>query len=273
MEYTDTRMIEPEEEEYFSTTDKIMKLSDKLSEEIILENIGKQLEDKVTGTYDKLNYVSLFREKYSEIDPDDDAYDKDYLYDSLARITKVVGDGLKARYEVEIGSGLDYTTPSEYLMDYETLYEFLLIRQYDNIIDYLNFKIRKERKQFLDKYSPMMEEDEHAKDLFVVQSKKKFKNNDDITILHFMNEIIDDICEETTSGYVLFDTIVNLDLFEEYNNKMSELLLNYGKKIVLNNDSKTAKLYLAPLSDPDQRDSIRTDVWSQYLEGCELLDD
>jgi hypothetical protein len=35
MEILDTRMIEPEEEEFYDISDKILKLRDKLAEEIV----------------------------------------------------------------------------------------------------------------------------------------------------------------------------------------------------------------------------------------------
>ena len=45
--YLDTRLIEPAEEEFYSTSDKILKLSDALAEEIVLENIREQLESEI----------------------------------------------------------------------------------------------------------------------------------------------------------------------------------------------------------------------------------
>lgn len=273
MAFLDTHMIEPEEEEFFSTSDKILKLSDELSEEICMENITEQLESKLSEQTDKINYVSLFREKYSQITPDDDCYDKDYMQQSLGKLTTLVGDGLEKKYGIIMANDLDYNDCNKYLEDIETLYEFLLIRQYTNIVDYVNSRIEKTRANILQKYTPMIQEDAHAKDLFVLQSKKKFKNNDDTIILHFMNEIIDDICAETTSAFILFDTIVNLDLFEEYNNRMSEILSNYGNSIVIKDDAKSAELYLSPLNDIEERSSLRSKIWADYLEKCEVIDD
>jgi len=119
-------------------------------------------------------------------------------------------------------------------------------------------------------YSPLMETEEHSKDLFVVQSKKKFKNKEDVLILHFLNEIIHDIKDSVTSGYSLFEQLVELDKFEEYNDRMSELLINYGNKLVLNYDEETAKLYMSPLDDSTSFAEIRNAVLIDYLEKCEI---
>ena len=42
-------------------------------------------------------------------------------------------------------------------------------------------KLKLGRANFLSAYKPLMAEEKHSKDLFVIQSKKKFKNNDDVT--------------------------------------------------------------------------------------------
>ena len=80
------------------------------------------------------------------------------------------------------------------------------------------------------------------------------------------------ITEAKESAYVLFDKIVNLDLFEEYNNKISQLLINYGSKIVFSDDQETAEKYLVTMKNQDSRNNIRNEVVSYYLETCEIED-
>lgn len=267
--YSDFR---PNEELYFDTSEKILALSDRLAEEIILENIEEQLTTELDTLNTKINYVSLFREKYSEITPEDEEYDEEYMKQSLANIASVIGENIKNRYGVEIGTDLDYTSPAVYLDEMETLYEFLFIRHYENLVDYLKSELIKNKQNYIDIYSNLMEEDQHSKDLFVIQSKKKFKDKNDVLIMHFMNEIIRDIKDSVTSAYDLFNAICKLDIFEEFNNKMSQLLLNYGNKIVLNNDLQSAKLYLKPLDNPLVFSEVRNAILIDYLEGCELDD-
>ena len=273
MDFSDTHISEPEETEYYDTSEKILKLSDELAEEIVLENINQQLNGKLDDHTDKINYVSLFKDKYSSINPETEYYDMDYMHECLDRVTSLVSDGLNKRYCVGLGEGLDYTEPEVYLADVETLYEFLFIRQYENLVDYVESIIEKKKEQFVSKYENLIQSEEHANDLFVIQSRKKFKNEEDIVILHFMNEIINDICEETNSGYILFDAITHIDMFEECNYKMSELIVNYGNKLVIHDDQKAAELYVAPLLSNTEKDSLRSRIWSDYVEGCELLEE
>lgn len=269
--FEDTHLTEPSEREYFDTTEKILELSDQLAEEIVLENIEEQLNNENFDILnEKINYVRLFREKYENIDFETPFYDKEYISDSLEKVTTLVLEGLANKYKVELGTDLDYTEPTEYLKDIETLYEFLFIRQYENIIDYLNFKLKKNKNIYLLKYSEIIQEEKHAKDLFVMQAKKKFKNEEDVIILHFMDEIIQDIEDETNSAYLLFTEITNLDLFEEYNYSMNEMLINYGNKIILNNDLESAKLYLLPLKNKSIRNDIKNELVMKYLEDVDL---
>ena len=272
VEFLDTHMSEPDEEEFLDTSEKILTLSDKLAEEIILENIGEQLEEELDTLNTRINYVTLFREKYGSISEDDPYYDFDYMKDALVRVAAVIGTGLYKRFGIELGDDLDFTSPDTYLEDMETLYEFLFIRQYENLVSYFNHKLMKNRAEYIKTYRELMNKEEHSKDLFVVQSRKKFKNNDDVIILHFINEIITDIMDSTTSAYDLFNCIANLDIYEEYNHRMSELIINYGNKLVLNNDAESAKLYLKPMKNPIVFSEIRNAILMEYLEGCELDD-
>jgi len=263
-------VAEDDNEQLYDTSEKILKLNDALAEDIILDNINEQFSEDIDTNNPRINYVGLFKEKYSTINPSDDFYDEAYLKESLEKVAIAIGSNIKKRYGVELGEDLDYTAPLDYFTDMETLYEFLFIRNYQNIIDYINYKLRTNRASFIASYKDKMSEDAHAKDLFVIQSKKKFKNDDDVLILHFMNEIITDIKDSTFSAYDLFDTVTKLDLYEEYNNRMSELLINYGNKIVLNNDADSAKLYLKPLDNPAIFSEIRNSIVMSYLEECEV---
>lgn len=270
-EFSDTYLSEPNEEMFFDTSEKILKLNDVLAENIIIENIGEQLQTDLNVLDDnRINYVTLFREKYGAIEPSDPYYDEEYLKMSLAKVATLLATGIKETYGIELGEDLEFTTPAQYLEDMETLYEFLFIRHYSNLVDYLKYKLRKNRVNFINSYKSRMNEEPHAKDLFVIQSKKKFKNYDDVLIIHFLNEILMDISTSTTSAYDLFRNIVDLDLYEEYNNKMSELLINYGNKIVINDDATSAKLYMKPLNNISCFSEIRNAILMSYLEECEL---
>ena len=269
----DTHLSEPEEEQYFSTADLIMKLSDELSEEIVLENITEQLSGRLDTTSSRINYVALFREKYESIDTTSDIYNIEYMQESLAKVTELVLTGLNKKYAVNLGEDLDYRLPTAYLSDVETMYEFLFIRHFENLVTYFINKIRANKVLFIERYSKLIAEEPHSKDLFVVQAKRRFKNVDDVTILHFMDDIISDVVAMSESGYDIFRYIISCDFYEEYNNRMSAIMDNYGNGFIVENDDLCAHRYLSPVKDTVIHSELKNRLRLLYLEDCEILDE
>jgi len=74
-------------DEYYDISQKILELSDALSEEIILTNIEDQLTGEMDIFVDKMNYLTLFRTKYTEITSETTFYDKAYVRDALTKVT------------------------------------------------------------------------------------------------------------------------------------------------------------------------------------------
>jgi hypothetical protein len=242
---SDSYLIEPEVEEFFTISDKILKLSDNLSEEIIVKNIEEQINEKLEVFSEKINYIEFFKEKYKTIEESSDTFDKSYLQMVVKNISNLVLEGLKKRYKVGLGVEIDfYNNINDYLDDIETLYEFFFIRNFQNLVDYFVYELKRNKDIIAERYQSFSQGEDYQKDLFVSQAKKKFRDPKDILIIHFLNEIITDIIDETDSAFVLFDKITKLDLFEEYNHKFSELLINYGNKIFFEDDREAAKLYL-----------------------------
>jgi hypothetical protein len=235
------------DEEYFDISEKIMRLSDELSEDIILTNIGDQLEGKTDLFTDKINYVTLFRNKYSYITPENSFYDKNYIRTALLKVTELVGRMLKSKYGVSLGTDIDFYFPDEYLKDMETMYEFFFIRQFDNVVDYFSNQLESRRSEFIERYESTIQSDEHS-----------------------ISEIIDDIRGYSPSAYVLFDSIVNSDSSEEYNTRMAELLENYGNKVVFEGDKETFSKYMSVLDDQEVRNELRNEVLMRYLETVEI---
>jgi hypothetical protein len=256
--------------EYFDISEKILKLSDELAEDIILTNIGDQLEGKLDLFTDKINYLSLFRSKYSEITPENTFYDKNYIRSALLKVTDLVSKLLSERYGVTLGTDLDFYFPDDYLKDMETIYEFFFIRHFKNLVNYFNNQLEKRRDELVERYQGSIQEDEHSKDVFVIQAKKKFKNMEDVIITHFINDIIEDIREYSPSAYVLFDTIVNSDMEEEYNARMALMLENYGNQIVFMGDKESFNMYMSVLDDQEVRNELRNEILMKYLESVEI---
>jgi hypothetical protein len=260
--------------EYFDISEKILKLSgegeDRLSEDIILENIRQQLEGRLEIFKEKINYLSLFKDKYAKITPENSFYDKNYIQDSLERVSTLTGSLLESRYGVKLGKDIDYYAPEEYLNDMEKIYEFFFIRHFRNLADYFYFELQKNRSEIIGRYEKLFQQDAHNKDIFVQQAKKKFKNIEDVMVMHFINDILDDIFNSQSSGYVLFDRIANLDPYEETNTHIINLMQNYGSGLMMNGDKECYDLYMSPLKQTDIKNELKNSVFMRYLETCEI---
>lgn len=256
-------------------TGKILKLSDELSEDIIIESIEEDLNAEVYDADRKfVNYVSLFQKKYSGITPSDELYDKDYIEDVLERVTKVALDGLQAKYGIEMGVDLDFANPAEYLKDVSTMYEFLFIRNFRNVCDYISKRLGKMTiTNELAKYKDAVDNGDFQKDIFIINDKKKFVNEKDALVVNFISDIMEDIREEADSGYSLFNEITGFDMFEDINYEFSNLLFEYGNKLVFNYDQETAKKYFAIMDDNEVKSKIRNTVLLKYLESAELTEE
>lgn len=268
---TDFSDVEEQEEQFLDVSDKIMKLNNELSEDIIIKNIEEQMNGEISPTAERINYIELFREKYSKLSPSNFSYDKEIALNSLEKISILARDGLKNNFEVELGTDLEETSPLNYLKQISALYEFFFVRNYQNLVDYFNLQIKKIDPRKMAEYENLLNGDEiHSNDIFVGQAKKKFKYTKDVAVIHFINEIINDIKDEADSGFVLFETIANLDVFEETNNEIANMLINYGNDIVLNHDMESARLYMKILDDQSIFNELRNDILLKYLETCVL---
>lgn len=263
---------EIDEDETAASSDiasRILSLSDNLSEEIVLTNIN----DHISGNSPwpgRINYISSYREKVEDARTDPDNLDlSEFIREITERVIATVLDGLKKNYSVSIGRDLEESNDIyKYLEDIETLYEFFFVRNYENVKDILYKTLITKRQYFIDRYRELYNDQDE--DLFIMTQKKKFKNFDDVLICNFISDIIFDIMEMYESGYELFKAIVNLDLYEVFNNRMLDLLINYGEGIVFLSDAKASEKYFAILQDKDTFIEIRNEILLKYLENVEV---
>lgn len=263
---------ESDEYDYETTAERILALSDALSEEIIFDNIEEQLSGKLDDQMERVNYVALFREKYEAAKKDDYLYDKEYVESVIDELGEMINDGMEDKYLIGLGSSSIYDDSTEYIEDLEALYEFVYIRHFQNLVDYFKWKIAKNKEEYVLRYEDRLKNDIHEKDIFATQNRKRFADHGDLVILTYMNEIIDDICDESTSCYVLLSEISAIDKFEETNNRIIDMIADYGNRLHIKDDAEAAKRYMYPAKSSEYRGTIRSSVWSDYIERCQLAE-
>ena len=257
----------------YDISERIFELRDEMSFDIISKNILDSFDEP--KNYETLNYVSKFKEKYLELkDKDLFVGDEEIINNALSELSSLVIENLKSKLFVGIGNELDdglYVNINEYLDQVETLYNFFIVRRYTNIKDYFKSKILQNKLAFIEKYK-MALDDKTYDDLFLAQDKRKFRDISDAIIIHFINDIIGDIKSTITSAYEFFKDIVNLDFYEEFNNRFNEMLVNYGTDLLIIDDAGAAEAYLSILDTPEIYVSLRNDLLSLFLQDAQLSD-
>lgn len=257
----------------YDISERIFELRDEMSFDIISKNILDSFDEP--KNYETLNYVSKFKEKYLELkDKDLFVGDEEIINNALSELSTLVIENLKSKLFVGIGNELDdglYVNINEYLDQVETLYNFFIVRRYTNIKDYFKSKILQNKLAFIEKYK-MALDDKTYDDLFLAQDKRKFRDISDAIIIHFINDIIGDIKSTITSAYDFFKDIVNLDFYEEFNNRFNEMLVNYGTDLLIIDNTGAADAYLSILDNPEIYVSLRNDLLSLFLQDAQLSD-
>lgn len=257
----------------FDISERLFELRDEMSLDIISTNISDSFNEP--KNYEIINYVTKFKNKYLELkELNKFDGDIDIINNALSELSELVLSNLKAKLYVGIGNELDdglYVNIEEYLDEVETLYNFFVVRRYTNIKDYFKSKILQNKLQFIEKYKMALDDKEYD-DLFLNQDKRKFRDISDAIIIHFINDIIADVRSMVTSAYDFFKDIVNLDLYEEYNNKFNNMLQNYGTDLLILDDVAAAEAYLSILDDAEISVSLRNDLLSLFLQDAQLSD-
>ena len=272
MDILEAWTIDPEEDDSNEISELILQLENDLSYDIVLQNIQEDFQKKDDFSFPRVNYVEYFTKKYDALTKTDIVYDNETLYNVVGKLAEVLLPLFEENYYVRISQDYEYSSAREYLELMETIYEFFFVRQQENISDYFIYKIQREKEHFIYKYQPLLNKEPFAKDLFVSTQKKKFKNISDVIIIHFLNDIIEDIIEETESLYVFSDEVVQLDLYEVYNNRMRDYLITYGNSLTFVDDMDGIKKYFEPILPSDGRIQLRNNILMGLLKNIEIID-
>lgn len=254
----------------FDISDRVFELRDQTSLDLISKNINDAFVD--SSVIEGPNYVTRFKDRYYFL-RDQSKYDgdADILNGALQELCDIVSANLSVRRHVNLGKALDDGSAIDidaYLDDVETMYEFFVVRRYSNVRDYFRSRFIRNKVEFIERYKDAI--DGKDGDLFFAQDKKKYKDVSDALMIHFANDIIADIRSEISGGYDFFKDIVNLDLYEEFNSRMSDMLTNYGTSFVVVDDAKAAEDYLSFLDDDEVAVTLRNDILSAVLQEADI---
>ena len=256
----------------YDITDRIFELRDQLSLDIISKNIIENIDNPVT--YRTINYVTKFKENYNRI-KEENLFDDDLeiINEYFAELSQLILTKLSLKFNVTIGNNINDDTITDidsYINKLETMYEFFVVRRYDNIRDYFKVQLLKNKITFVEKYKNVLEENNVHEDIFFNINKKKFSDPIASIIIYYIDDIVSDIQSNIVSAYDFFKDIIGLDLFEEYNNRMNDMIINFGNDLMILNDTEAVNQYLSILNDKEIRITLENDILAAVLDESVL---
>lgn len=256
----------------YDITDRIFELRDQLSLDIISKNIIENIDNPVT--YRTINYVTKFKENYNRI-KEENLFDNDLeiINEYFAELSQLILTKLSLKFNVTIGNNINDDTVMDidsYIDKLETMYEFFVVRRYDNIRDYFKVQLLKNKINFVEKYKNVLEENNAHEDIFFNINKKKFSDPVASIIIYYVDDIVSDIQSNIVSAYDFFKDIISLDLFEEYNNRMNDMIINFGNDLMILNDTEAVNQYLSILNDKEIRITLENDILATILDESAL---
>ena len=256
----------------YDITDRIFELRDQLSLDIISKNIIENIDNPVT--YRTINYVTKFKENYNRI-KEENLFDNDLeiINEYFAELSQLILTKLSLKFNVTIGNNINDDTITDidsYIDKLETMYEFFVVRRYDNIRDYFKVQLLKNKINFVEKYKNVLEENNAHEDIFFNINKKKFSDPIASIIIYYVDDIVSDIQSNIVSAYDFFKDIISLDLFEEYNNRMNDMIINFGNDLMILNDTEAVNQYLSILNDKEIRITLENDILATILDESAL---
>ena len=256
----------------YDITDRIFELRDQLSLDIISKNIIENIDNPVT--YRTINYVTKFKENYNRIKEENlFSNDLEIINEYFAELSQLILTKLSLKFNVTIGNNINDDTVMDidsYIDKLETMYEFFVVRRYDNIRDYFKVQLLKNKINFVEKYKNILEENNAHEDIFFNINKKKFSDPVASIIIYYVDDIVSDIQSNIVSAYDFFKDIISLDLFEEYNNRMNDMIINFGNDLMILNDTEAVNQYLSILNDKEIRITLENDILATILDDSTL---
>lgn len=252
-----------------SDDERLFDITDQLDEEILLKNIEEGFE---YGNQDIVNYMTEYKERFVELwNNNDYPVDKEFLIGSLCRVSDSFLNKMIFYFGISLGENITEETfngdPIVYLEKLEALYEFFVCRHMENINHFFMKKILLQKDEMINKFKNKLSEYDRN-DVIFQSDKKRFGNIKFAIIFRFINEFIQNIRDSGTDGLELIKEILNMDAFEEFNDRILHMIDNYGADIVCINDNETVyKKYFAILDNNEQYIYLRNYILDYFVEN------
>lgn len=268
--------LDDDSDELYSEENRLFDLREQLSEELIVSNIIEAFEQK-DSIRPNMNYIKILIDNYNAIKSRDNKYECDnaYINDIVLKIANKFTELLRENFGVALSTDItmdNMINLDKYLERLETLYEFFIVRRSENISDYLINKIFTDRDAVYERYKNKLTPKDQA-DLFYGINKKKYHSAGGAAFLQFLDDAIGDFISEVDDAYTLFNNIINLDIFEYYNNNMNDILNDFIDNLVyIDTSSEIIKKYFSIINNKESYAELRANIYLEYVRLTPIND-
>ena len=194
----------------------------KLSDDILIANIEEQLKSTMINSATYNDMLAVFENRFQFITkfyPEDEII-IERCKDIKKSIYKKIYEEITERFS--ISSELDNNMDSDDFYFYtRELYNFLILKYKNNLIDFFVSYLYKNKKKLVKEYI----NEEEKKDLMFKSLKKTLDDNENILLLYYVEDIINNFAQYTDEPEDIIEEIISTDLYEATNFAMKELLI------------------------------------------------
>jgi len=247
------RQVDDEFNLFQPTETERAELLAKLSDEVLLTNIEEQLKNPFINSVSYNDMLSIFDNRYDfimQFYPEDESIIercKDIKKNIYSKIYNVITTRFSITSDLNEIIGTD-----DFYFYTRELYNFFILKYRTNLVNFFISYLYSHKKDLVKEY----ENEEEKKDLMYRSLKKNLNNNEDILLLYYMENIINDFSQNEDEPEFIVEEIISTDEYEATNFAMKELLIDNRFNTTLE------KMFIGEFFKPLNDEEFQYDIYS-----------
>ena len=239
------------------------EILNRLSDELLIDNLNKQLEALIIDTTTPTNFLEIFENRFnflaSKFTDNDEVLS--WLSSYKMEFFTDIHNKLATKFDISFNFDLEYMPLVNYYFYIRKAYEFFILNYRENICQlFLNY-IDSNKSEIVKKYKPEI----NRRDLGFSSIRRRVKHLDDAIILYSIEDIMRDAMSLVTMGEDIIELIILSDEDEYVNHTMKELFIDMIHDSLLGGEF-SSKFY-KPLEDEIYFREIYNSVRYEYLKS------
>jgi hypothetical protein len=235
-------------------------LINRLSDDIIVENIKEQLSKPVLSDLSTVNYLDILDTRFAVLsDKYSENEDLMEIFKAIRLdIYNTVATGIEEKFDVKLNFDLSFMAESDYFYNVEKLYQFFIINYKPNLVNFFVSHIMEHREALVKSYK----KDTNKKDLEVSSLRKVIQRLDDVVVVYNIEDIIADIVQ-TEDPMEILNTVIENDPDELTNVIAKEIFVDQRFDSFL--ETGFCSKFFAPLISDEHRFVFVSDIKNNLI--------